>query len=521
MKKLIFLIAGGVMVAGTSCKKYLDINDNPNSATTGTPEVVLPQALVFTASTMNTLNSYGSQLVGYAVNAGGYGGFGSSVTYNFGSSDYSGIWSNTFDNLNDYQYVINATDTIADYGMYNGAARIMKAFHYQMLVDTYNDVPYSDALKGTGSLTPKYDKAEAIYASLANQLDSGIASLKKAQASLDSDPNSNVKALKVNAGYDPLFKGDVKQWVRFANTIKLRLILRAGNKVAWKNPTFDALGFLTSDAIIQPTFIKDNGQQNPAYDTWSYKYDGSAGNKAWITSIYALGFYNGKKISDENRGTVMYQGYPNVAANQLGFESNSVPSCPAGSVWLPSLGSGALKGPNAGYPAMLAAESYFLQAEAVVRGIIPGNAEALFNKGIEASYTFLYKKADNVTLVGDPVADAAAYHDENDNTDNYLVNFNLATTFDEQIEAIITQKYIALNFVNGAEAFNEYRRTHYPVTAGNSDAVNSFASTQSTSTRPDKLPTRVLYPSTEASNNSGNLPKGINPNTSFIFWALQ
>jgi hypothetical protein len=89
------------------------------------------------------------------------------------------------------------------------------------------------------------------------------------------------------------------------------------------------------------------------------------------------------------------------------------------------------------------------------------------------------------------------------------------------LEAILTQKYIALNYVNSEEAWSEYRRTHYPtITNGSNNGTQTFASSVSESTRADKLPARILYPSSEGSYNSANVPKDISPFTSTIFWAL-
>src|ERR1044072_4837730 len=112
-------------------------------------------------------------------------------------------------------------------------------------------------------------------------------------------------------------------------------------------------------------------------------------------------------------------------------------------------------------PLITAAESYFLQAEGVVNGILStGNAEALFKNGITASFKYLYAKPDG-TITGTPEADAADYILNNNSS--YLADFSKAGTKEQKLEAIITQKYIALNMVNSDEAWNEYRRTHYPV----------------------------------------------------------
>jgi hypothetical protein len=95
----------------------------------------------------------------------------------------------------------------------------------------------------------------------------------------------------------------------------------------------------------------------------------------------------------------------------------------------------------------------------------------------------------------------------------------LATTTAQKTEAIITQKYIALNYVNSEESWNEYRRTTYPKNTLGTSGIASFTSIVSESTRPDKLPTRIIYPSSEGSYNSANVPKNITPFKDLIFWA--
>jgi hypothetical protein len=523
MKRITAIIFIGItVVLGTSCKKYLDINTNPNQATSATPELILPQAITGTSYNINSFNSYGSQLVGYAANAGGYGGFGVSVTYNFSTGDFNNLWSSSYDNLEDYQAILNQTAAqLPQYSYYNAAARIMKAYVFEMLVDAYNDVPYTEALKGADKLTTKYDDAKVIYADLANQLDSAI-------LTIHAGKNAQGVTVEELGSTDVIFKGDMTKWIQFANTIKLRLIVRAAGKATFSNTSFDPAGFLNTDALINPGFIRDNGKQNPQWTSWAFTNTLSAGNKAWMPNKFVFSFYNGTKLSDDGRGEAIYYQYPSTGTNQLGHEGNDVVSSPTGSFWYsgsdrtsaPGNSVGVLKGPDAGMVALLAAESYFLQAEAAVRGIISGDAKALFNKGIHASFNYLYQLPSG-TVSGNPDGDANDYIATN--AESYLVNFDLADNQAKKIEAIITQKYIALNFIHGHEAWNEYRRTHYPalVNTPGATGTQTFASTQSQSTRPDKLPTRILYPSSEGSLNPVNVPKNIGPFTSFIFWALQ
>jgi len=527
MRKLTTIVFIGLTMMGTSCKKYLNINDNPNQATAATPELILPQALTTTAGVLSGFNNYGMQVGGYGANAGGYGGFGTAISYNFSSNDYTGLWSGTYDNLEDYQAILDYTATqLPKYSYFSAAARIMKAYDFQLLVDTYNNIPYSTALTGANNLTPTYDDAATIYSSLAVQLDSAILTINNAASA------TGVTAM---GSYDVMFGGDMTEWKQLANTLKLRLIVRAKGKSTFANTSFDAAGFLTTDALINPGFTRDNSKQNPAWNTWAYSYTGGDATKSWVPSTFIFGFYDGHTLLDSGRGKAVYYQYPSTGTNQLGYESVSVPKCPSGSFWYvgtttsgldhrkgASAGDtiGVLKGPNAGFPAMLAAESYFLQAEAAVRGITSGgNAKTLFDNGINSSFQYLYELPDGSIKKTDTLSKYDSTY-RADNSGSYLVNFDLATTTAMKLEAILTQKYIALNFVNSQEGWNEYRRTHYPTIITGGTAYKTFASKVSESTRADKLPTRILYPSTEGSYNPKNVPTNITPFSSLIFWAL-
>jgi hypothetical protein len=522
MKKTLVYLFMGVMVLGTSCKKYLDINENPNQATSATPPLILPQAMTATANNLNGFNSYGAQLVGYMANAGGYGGFGTSITYNFSANDFSGRWTSTYDNLEDYQAILNQTKGDAKWSYFDAVARIMKAHSYQLLVDTYNDVPYTEALKGADNLNPAYTDAKVIYKDLADQLDTAISEI---------NTGLNTAGVTPLGSSDVMFGGSLTKWKQFANTLKLRIILHGNGKVTFTNTTFTDDGFLDDDALINPGFKRDNGRQNPKWNTWAFDYTGSDANKAWMPNTFVMTYYNKNKLDDKGRGSAIYYKFASgTPTNRLGVESNNIVSSPSGSFWYPeddrdgkSAGNttGVLKGPDAGEPVITAAESYFLQAEAVVRGIITGDAQQLFEAGIQASFHYLYELPNRQIAAGwDPEADAADYMANNDGS--YLVNFALASSVDQKIEAIITQKYIALNMVNSEEAWNEYRRTHYPVISNSVSATGTqtFASSVSESTAPDRLPTRILYPTSEGSYNTKNVPKGVSPFTSKIFWAL-
>lgn len=524
-----FLCVLILLMSASACDDFIDINENPNAATSADVELVLPQAIVASAGVANQYNSYGGHFGGFIANAGGFSGFGNLLSYNLTPGDYNGLWVNVYQGpLQDLKYVIDKTDGIDEYSYFNAAAKIMTVLNYQRLVDTFGDVPYTQALRGSEGLTgPAYDDAKTIYLDLLVKLDQAIALIDNAKF-----------PLSLKRATDPLFGSNTSterspgeqmlDWKRFANTLKLRILIRTGNSAGFANLplTFDAKGsipggsaFLVDDAIVDPGYEKN--RPNPAWATWGKTTTDVLANSSRIPTKFSFGFYNGK-ISDSGRGETIYANFPLTPTNQLGNEVDAPTIVPGAVTWASNetglAGTGVLKGPAMGQPLMLMAESHFLRAEAELRGFIAGglaSATASFNAGITASFSYLYKD-ENESIVK-PVAPLVASY-ISANSGNRLVDMAVATNLEQRLEAIITQKYIALNMINSDEAFNEFRRTGYPVTVPGGAANLDIASNKSTITsRLDRLPTRIMYPSSEQSFNASNY-RTIDFTLDRIFW---
>lgn len=535
-----------LIFTGTACKNYFDINDNPNSATSTTVELVLPSALTATAKTLSIVNNYGGWTVGYIGLGGGLNGFSEEKTYNYTRNFYgsgtvdntdtyrnnTNFWENAWRNLEDYEYIETTTAEDANYVYFNAVAKIMKAYNFQLLVDEYGDIPYTEALKGSTIPTPKYDDAATIYQDLIKKLDDAVALLQTPATPL---------TVALGAS-DVMFSGDKDRWMQFANTLKLRMLIRVSGVSALQSfvsqefgSISTTIGFLSEDAMVNPGYLRATGQQNPYWERYHSSASGGYSSGTYpqytLPTKYIYGFYNGNKLTDDVRGALIYRNFPNTPTVQLGdpnpveASGSQVPAWYAGPASNPAYDAltGVLKGPGAGVPLILASESYFLQAEAALKGYLTSveSAESLFNEGIKASFNYLDKTASGSLLAGkNPTSEAAAYHTANGSS--YLVNYNLAASDAQRLEAIITQKYIALNFIQGQEAWSEFRRTGYPRTSSNpvDNAVGSFVSLQSTSTHADKLPVRLLYPTSE-SYNQANVPSGVTPVSPAIFWDVN
>ena len=504
-----------------SCEDQLNINENPNNPTEADVQLVLPQAIVASASISNQFNSYGGHFGGMIANAGGFSGFGNLLNYNLTPSDYNTMWVSTYqDPLADLKYVITKTEGVDELAYFNAAAKIMTVVNYQRLVDAFGNIPYSEALRADeGIVAPAYDDAATIYQDLFAKLDEAISIIDNAQFPL--------RLTKVT---DPLFgeldgssaEAHITAWKKYANTLKLRILLRLSTKSEFDSFVTQGfgnldvtLGFLDDDAIVDPGY--ELNRPNPTWSTWGRTTAGALSNSSRIPTTYVISFYNGTKIDDAVRGEAIFVNFPSTPHNQLGNEVDN-PTIVAGEVtWASSKheGVGVLKGPGMGQPLMLAAEARFLEAEAQLHGYISGDVTTSFYKGIAASFAYLYKDENEaITKAVDPLV--TTYKDAN--SGNKLVIIEDALSDPEKLEAIITQKYIALNMINSDEAWNEFRRTGYPKTVPGGDPALDIASNKSEArSRADNLPTRIMYPSSELSFNATNYVN-VNHVGDLIFW---
>ncbi|WP_324671553.1 SusD/RagB family nutrient-binding outer membrane lipoprotein [Hymenobacter sp. GOD-10R] len=513
------LVAATLVSLSTGCESFYDINDNPNSVTPDkvVPSAILAQALKVTADTYGlTLNVYGSWTAGYWGKTGTVNGYNEERTYTYGATYYQGFWGNTYDNLKDYDGIEKSAS--AQGLLYHAAiAKIMKAFNYQLLVDQYNNIPYTQSLQADAEvplIAPQYDKAEDIYKDLALRLDEAVAAIKTAPTTTQS----------VGAE-DIMFGGNMTSWVKFANTLKLRMLLRQSFV-----PSLDSYvrtemtklqsatdGFVTTDVVVQPGYIQTSGKLNPLWGNYRANATGSR--------IAQSNYQNGTQFIidqyDKNNDPRVSQLYVKATAGTFNGtykgvvlgDPNPLPGSTQISRWKDY--GGILKGYDAPVPLLLAAESYFLQAEAKSRGYLTGGdagAKTDYNNGIRASFVYFYTPAPSQSTTANNVS-ANAVPDYTKylatNTANKMVNWDVASDRPDKLDKIIYQKYLAMNTVTAIEAWNEYRRTAYP---------KFPASLQSSSPRTDKLPLRLMYPQTEVSTNSSNVPADVNQFTSKIFW---
>jgi Starch-binding associating with outer membrane len=178
INKNAILFGAVCMLLVTSCKRTLDINQDPNnpSLDQGNPRLVFPAAVMSTAGRVGgdlaILGGIWGQYVTQSALANQYKYIDA---YDVKSTDLNAPYTGLFTGgLKNYQYVIDKARDAQDWNFYLMGA-VMKAYTTEVLVDLYDKIPYTEALQGTGNLNPKFDNGDAIYASLIAGIDSALA----------------------------------------------------------------------------------------------------------------------------------------------------------------------------------------------------------------------------------------------------------------------------------------------------------------------------------------------------------
>ncbi|MDP1763346.1 MAG: SusD/RagB family nutrient-binding outer membrane lipoprotein [Sediminibacterium sp.] len=403
---------------------------------------------------------------------------------------------------------------------HEGVFRIFQSLLWSVVTDLYGDIFYTEGLRGQdGILFPKFDEQKDIYPALIQNLKDAAQLLTDGKESLDKPS-------------DIMFTGDKTKWIKLANSLRLRLLIRESNKVP------NAAEILAVSALPLLSDVPDNaaipyidGDKSMASPMGRTNLD-PAGNflivrpcktlvdtlkalnderlkvwvapveKPWAASMDSVTLNAGKRsitvkgytynyqweYIDRNNAKIKtilpfiidsmttYTGYPAGVSVQVINANGSYDFADTRGNYKVSMFSKLFNenaNPLLKATIMQADEVQFLLAEAVVKGWITGNAETFYKKGVELA----------MKRWGEPLP--ASYFT------NPLAAFPADKT--QQLAKIGLQKWLGL-FMMGIESYADYRRTRVPFLENNgalSSTVNPF-------------PLRYRYPESEFKNNSGN-----------------
>jgi len=482
-----------------SCKRYLDVNTNPNVALTATPQTLLPAAELYLGTAMGVdMQVDGGIWAQYWDESPQASQYRVLAQYNPGQDVFSEPWTNLYSANENFYQLAKLADSLKQPN-YVGIALLMEAYTFQVITDAWGDVPFTQALQGQPGdghlVNPVYDSQVVVYRGIIKYIDSAIGIFAKGST------------LSVNG--DLIYGGNIGEWEQFANTLKLKVFLR----LAYIEPSV-AQDSIEALFATSPSFI---GTGNDAVIGYGYS---SSNNNPLYSEEVGLGYVQNLVASNTCVDTMAADNDPRVgvfyAPGGLGSYSGIAP----GSTSLPS---------NLSYPNYWVAgdmsdgnyylgakapvnfltsyESYFLQAEAAVRGwagATAGQDSTLYYEGIQANFNY-YQNG----LVAAGYASAAAAYTAYRSGSTYWTNYPETGSAALKLQYIITQKWLSMCGNQGFEAWTEWRRTGYPnflqLSQGNLDG--------------NQFPKRFLYPTSESTVNT-NYP-GLQPITAKVWWDLN
>ncbi len=330
---------------------------------------------------------------------------------------------------------------------------ILKGMAGQRLTDTFGPYPYS---KFGNTAEPKFDSPAEVYAGIFADLEKAVAALLAAEK---ADPAADTKRF---AKWDrSTFKGDYLKWVKLANTIRLRMAMR----ISVVDP---AKGKAEADKALLPA---NGGVMDLSTGSFQVAASATAVNP-YFTMTNAW--------SDTRMSAAIITYLDGFKDSRLAVYANPATHAPIAGTFRgirPGIEKPADKKPYINYSTFKVAEfapvkivdgaeSYFLKAEGALRGWnVGGTAQSLYEEGIRASFTL--NGAGGVDAYLNSTSTQAAYVDpanaslNSEPLTSNTVKWDEAGSFDNKLEKIITQKWIAL-FPEGTEAWSEFRRTGYP-----------------------------------------------------------
>ena len=457
LKTFVLLLIGfGIL---TSCTNdFEEINTNPNAPIEVQPALLLRKVIYDYGEQMSYEGFVAGNLLGQYFTAVDFNLFD---RHSLTEPQYGGNpWPVLYRNLRDNEIILKSIDSNDGFEVYKGPALIMKAYMTASLTDIFGDVPYSEALSGKeGNVTPMYDSQEEIYTGingiLAN-LDAGISAI-----------NSYSGGIQLEG--DILFNGDLSSWIRFANSLKIKYLMRISSEQNVSNQLqaiYDSGNYISSNSQNAVFDFSDSQPNNFRMANLR------AGDfNLYIMSLTAQEIF--EQLNDP-RVSVFYRPTANKPSIYSGVLNGIDASNTSISVADYSLTGRIFREETGKLDAnfMTAWETNLFLAEAAQRGFINASPKSLYDVGVQQAFEYWHTELPQ----------------------DYLTtgNASFGMNGSNQLEQIITQKWIAQS-VNGYEGWIEFRRTGFPAFKTVAASLNN-----------NLIPSRMPYPTDEAALNKAN-----------------
>lgn len=463
-----FVLLMVILIAG--CDGFLDVNDDPNAATEAPGDLLFVEAAVTLQSNRNIeLGPATSFFAQTWASNGTASVFLNPDRYIIGSSNFTvtNSWGAFYPNvLNNLELFINdaeESDPVRNNAI--AQARLLQAYTFYVLTALWGDVPFSEALSEEIQ-NPVFDAQENVLRGILTRIDEALNRI-----------NPDETAPSITDG-DVFYNGNMEQWRRFGNSLKLRVLMLLYNEDSSVGSEIQAL-------INNPDLVRDNS------DNFEFPYTTANGNENQVYQLHA-DFASGQpsfiygsetlidlmnSVDDPRRATYFDEAPVfDEDGNQIGTQGyigrkNGAPFASEYSL----IGANIIR-PDFPGRILTASETLFHEAEFLANNGDPGGARLKLQEGIEASISYF-----------NGLPGAVSEMEKNMYVNAILADFDAASSEDKI--RIITEQHFIDVFEKTPENWTLWRRTKTPELQLPQSAQLGT------------LIRRLPYPSTEASSN--------------------
>lgn len=483
MKNIISRLIVGVyaLLITISCTKdFVEVNTDTDATTTlSDPGLLLPN-IIRTTAHRNWKNSFDR----FAIVADQTANQFASNYGNWVESDADRFFWSNYDQIKELDKLIaDAEDR--NFNNYKGIALVLRACIFQGITDNFGPIPYSEAAKAGNNINfPKYDSQEEVYKGILSELETAN--------ELFGTTNELING-------DILYNGDISGWKKFANGLRLRILMQQSGRVDPSAEMQKIVGNLSvfplftshlEQAALQ--YVEEIGNEHPSY----------RGNVSDWASSTRLSYTMETILKDRNdprlavfamptpasagTGTPEYGGVPNGFQDVSNWNGGVANHSAVGLLWAPTQFAPEFASQTAAQSVFMSySEVQFILAEAREKGFITtGNAETYYLNGVRSQFDYYASRipANFVLPTAAQVIPPNSYYTQ--------PNVAFTGTLDEKLEKIYVQKWLSL-FLNGGEAWSHWRRTGVPeiLPGPNNEGY---------------IPVRYVYPADEKRLNEEN-----------------
>jgi len=480
-----------LLMSAVSCTKQLDININPSYMGDASVEMLLPSTIAWSASRLGSdLELIGSMWSQHYTQNNNANQYKTTDSYNLSKADYNAVWSSMWAGaMMDCQTGIQKSTAASQWNYYM-IFSLVKIFDCHVLNDFYGTIPYSEALMaGSNNFQPKWDESKSVNNALLAEIDKVLAKSTDALAL----PNTILTK-------DYIFGGDISKWIQFANTLKLKILMRdfTANQAKIQTLLNSPAGtFLVGDATLG-VFKDIINNSNPLFENDRRKLNTTTNISGSKTLINFLKANNDPRISAfyelNNAKVPVYNGLAQGDFAITGYKIDSV--------------SRAKLAATDPVYFISAAETQFLQAEAWARIGDGAKAKTFYDAGVRLAFTRWGMDATPFLAVGGKYA-----------FDPIVLN-----TAELKIEKIITQKWVAACRCQAWDSFFDQNRTGYPLLSAvpitdPAYKIGQLTVSVNTTLVTGEIPRRLPYPKNSSDFNV-NTPLVVPINTK-MWWHKQ